>query len=144
MVDTVKNSYWGTVRAMVAFIYLLTSCIIWYRFIIHKRFEKKLDRSVQGWKRSIAAIIALSLVSSALAVQMPRNAKESAIYSGLVGLVIWGFHNLLLISESKTWSWGMGVLDTLFGTIACLATGLILYATFSYRSTSSYQREVQI
>jgi len=138
MSETVNTSIWGTIRAAVAFIYLLTLSIIWYRLIIYEKFKKKINRTVEGWRRTLAAILALGLASAALAVQLPRNAKESAIYSGLVGLVIWGFHNLLEIAESQRWSWGIGTLDTLFGTVACLSTGLILYAIFSYRSTSSY------
>ena len=128
MSETVQTSLKGTLRAFVAFVYMIAVSFLWY--IVKKRYGMHPVDKKPGVSGIIAYILVFGLVASALAVQLPKRPQEAALYGALVGTVVFGVCNLVLVAIYKKWTWWIAIANTLFGAFVCATASLILYAIF--------------
>jgi uncharacterized membrane protein len=67
------------------------------------------------------------LIVSAVAVHTPDTVKKAIVYSGLVGFVVYGISNVVLLSTSNKWGYGISLIDTVWGIVSTAFLGYILY-----------------
>ena len=128
MSDTVQNSLKGFSRALTASIFLTGVLGLFFLF------WKTIPRPKLSIKNIFILILAIGLISSALAVQLPDNSREASLYGFLVGISIFGVLGLFLISINF-WSLFETTVVTIFGSMStCLASLLLwkIYHSGSY------------
>lgn len=136
--DTLANSKIGTLRTMVIYpIYIILS-LIWI-FSIRKSFYKKYVDTVSTSRIVVMVILSGVLIVSALGTHRPDTLKKAVVYAGLVGFVVYGISNCVLLSVSNKWDYLIASLDTLWGIVSTALLGLILYyAVISYPKIFNY------
>ena len=133
MSETVTTSLWGTARASVAFAVILATSALWYKVLLKNYYTLYYTPARLTFSRAFAGILAVGLISAALAVQLPSRISEAVLYSALIGVVIYGVVNLLLLSQYEKWDWGLVIVDVLFGTVVCVAASATVYLIFHGR-----------
>jgi len=123
--ETAEDSRKGLIRGTVAFI-----LIIILNFSILKFLETKELKTSALYKAIGLDIIAL-LLGSAIAVQQnPSSVKESAQYAGLVGLVVYGVYNGIVLSTNKNHTIAKSIIHTTWGIFSTSLVAVILYYIF--------------
>jgi uncharacterized membrane protein len=67
------------------------------------------------------------LFSFAIGVQTPNSLQQAVLYSGLVGLIIYGITNMTMLATSNKWNYSIALIDTLWGILSTGLLGYILY-----------------
>jgi len=130
MSENVQTSLHGALRSVVAFVYIIVISFVWYKLIMKKYYDKHLSKVRMNLSKILAVILALGLVSAALAVQLPKSLSEATLYGVLVGVVVFGVCNLVSVAYVKGWDWEITIVDTLFGVFVCATASMILYSIF--------------
>jgi uncharacterized membrane protein len=136
--DNHKNSKRGTLRGLVilpAFI-LLTLC--WFFFTKKLLYDKHIDK-VSNSRLYISMMFSSILIVSAIGVHTPSTIQQAVVYSGLVGFVVYGVANTVLISTSNKWNYSISLIDTMWGVLSTAFLGFILfYIVKKYPQTFAY------
>ena len=80
----------------------------------------------------IALLIFVLLLSSALVVAQPGSGGTAAVYGALVGLVIFGCYNSMLI-VAVNFPVILALVDTMYGIGLCTFVSYITYVVFKER-----------
>jgi len=128
--ETVQNALKGTLRALISTAFMIVVGIVWYMFIARKFYEKYLTYPKLSFRSIFPLILAIGFIASAISVQLPKSLGEAVIYGSLVGLVVYGVLNLVVLSVYKKWSWITALVDTLYGIIVTGLASLFLYFIF--------------
>ena len=126
-----KESLKGTVKGATAIILLILLDLIWFSFTkgIYKKSIENITKEPFKTRTYLGLIVYL-FIASAIAVQLPKTAKEAFIYGLLLGLVIYMVFNLTNMIIFLKWPLKITIIDTLWGMILCGTTLLILYYIF--------------
>jgi uncharacterized membrane protein len=136
--DTLENSKRGTLRGLVLFpiFVILTLTIIF--FTKKPLYDKHID-TVSKNRLWVALGLSALLIVSAISVHTPDTVEKAVVYSGLVGLVVYGISNATLLAGSKKWGYSIALIDTVGGILSTALLGYILYVvvnkwpnTFAY------------
>ena len=127
--DSKEQSKEGTLRGLFALAIVITVSFIWYG-LIGRIFHKYLQMS--NYISWIALLIFAVLLSSALVVAQPGSGGTAAVYGALVGLVIFGCYNSMLIVAVK-FPVSLALLDTMYGIGLCTFVSYITYVVFKER-----------
>jgi len=123
--ESVKESRNGTMRGLVAFIYLAIVNVLWYYLVINfQLYDEIRPPGARGW----IFILTFFLLCSALGAQKPGNAKEAIVYGLLLGFVIWGVQDTINYSLYQSLSIWDAFVDWIYGTLSMgLVAGMLFY-----------------
>ena len=124
--DSSENGKRGTLRGLVLFPIFIILTFIWFLLTKKPLYDKHIDQ-VSKSRIYVAILISALLIVSALAVHTPNTVKKAIVYSGLVGFVIYGIYNVVLLATSNKWGYRVAIIDTLWGIITTALLGYILY-----------------
>jgi uncharacterized membrane protein len=124
--DNQKNSNKGLLRGLVIIPFFFVLTLIWLLFTKKSLYDKHIDK-VSNSRLYISMAISSILIVSALGVHTPNTLQKAVVYAGLVGLVIYGVTNSVLISTSNKWDYSIAIIDTLWGICSTSLLGFILY-----------------
>jgi uncharacterized membrane protein len=124
--DTSINSKRGTLRGLVIFPIYIILTLVWLLFTKKSLYDKHID-NVSKDRLWIAMGISALFIVSAIAVQTPDTLQKAVVYSGLVGLVVYGVTNVSMLATSKKWNYSISLIDTIWGTLSTALLGYILY-----------------
>lgn len=114
--DNVHESWKGTKRGFVAFIFIIFFWYLWYKIIMKNFYKPKKHFNTYLLMSSL-------LLCSAIAVQLPKTGYEAVVYGGLLGLVVYGFSNFTSKNTSNT----KVLVDTVYGMVS---TSMVSYLVF--------------
>jgi uncharacterized membrane protein len=123
--DTHQNSVNGTLRGLIILPIFLILSLIWY-FSTKKLYQKHID-NVSTSRKVIGLLIIGSLIVSAIAVSDCNTRQKAIVYSLLVGFVIYGISNCVLLMTSNKWNYIISVIDLLWGIFSTGLLGFILF-----------------
>ena len=115
--DETKNA---TIRGLIVLSCLILFDLIWF-FFTNRYYP--INKKINYY----TGVLAWFILSSALAVQIPNNYSEALVYSGLVGLVVYGIYNFTNLTFLREWNISITIMDLMWGVINCCITGTILY-----------------
>ena len=124
--DNNKNSQRGTLRGLVIFPIFVILTLIWFTITKKSLYNRHVDK-VSKSRLWIAMAISGILIVSALGVHTPNTLLKAVVYAALVGLVIYGVSNSVLLATSNKWSYSIALIDTVWGVISTSLLGFILY-----------------
>lgn len=83
-----------------------------------------------GKKAWVAMTIIFVLIASAIGVQLPKDVKTAMVYGALLGLVVYGVSNgmLLLTQCSQSVPWAMAEIGR--GVVSTTLTSFLVYKIF--------------
>ena len=127
--DTTYESYRSIMRTVIAFELLLIFSLFWYKMNMETFYHSKFDNviPIYFW---IGLITITFLISSIIAIQIPKNAKTSLIYGMLIGLVIYGCINAVLLMTNFKWTVKTAIIDIIYGIISTSIVAFIVYKVF--------------
>lgn len=124
--DTSENGNIGNLRGLVIFPVFIILTAAWMFITKKSLYDKHIDQVGIG-SRIISIGIMAVLIVSAVAVHTPDTATKAVVYAGLVGLVVYGIHNSVLLMTSNKWGYGISIIDTVWGVLSTALLGYILY-----------------
>jgi uncharacterized membrane protein len=124
--DTSENGKRGTLRGLVIFPIFIILTLIWFAVTKKHLYNKHIDQ-VDKSRIWVALGVTALLIVSAVAVQTPNTTKKAVVYSALVGLVVYGISNAVLLSTSKKWDYVISLIDIVWGVLSTALLGYILY-----------------
>lgn len=124
--DNIQNSIRGTTRGFIVLIFFLIFSSIWYLLLMRKIYSNHIDNT--NLSNKIIGLIFISLfIISAIGVHNPNTPKKALFYAGLVGLVVYGCWNSVLLITLDKWNIKIFLIDTIWGILSTSLLGLILY-----------------
>ena len=124
--DSSENGKRGTLRGLVLFPIFIILTFIWFFLTKKPLYDTHIDQ-VNKSRIWVAMGVSALLIVSAVAVHTPNTVKKAIVYSGLVGFVVYGICNAVLLATSNKWGYGIALIDTLWGIISTALLGYILY-----------------
>ena len=70
-------------------------------FIAKKFYQKYITYPKPSFRSIFPLILAIGFIASAISVQLPKSLGEAVIYGSLVGLVVYGVLNLVVLAVYK-------------------------------------------
>lgn len=111
----------GVLRALAAMCFIAVFSFGWY-FLIGKSVP-------ESNKSCIGIFIILLLLGSAIAVQFPTNSRTAVTYGALLGLLVYGVANgMLLMSNGMSVPWALA--DIGRGMLTTSMTAFLVYKIF--------------
>ena len=124
--DNLENSKRGTLRGMVIFpIFILISLVCFF-FTKKPLYDKHID-IVSKDRLWVALCVSALLTVSAIGVHTPDTLQKAVIFSGLVGFVVYGITNSVMLAVTKKWNYSISFIDILWGIFSTSLLGYILY-----------------
>ena len=124
--DTSENGKRGTLRGLAIFPIFIILTLVWFSITKKSMYDRHID-TVNNKRLIIALFISATLIVSAVAVHTPNTYKKAIVYSGLVGLVVYGISNVILLATSKKWAVSIALVDIVRGIVSTGLLGFILY-----------------
>ena len=124
-VDTPENGKRGTLRGLIILPIYCILTILWF-YMTKKLYASKVD-NVSNFRKLLSLFLSGVLIVSAIAVHTPDTRLKAVVYGGLVGFVIYGITNSVLIAISKKWTYTISIIDTTWGIISTAFLSYILY-----------------
>jgi uncharacterized membrane protein len=124
--DSSENGKRGTLRGLVIFPIFIILTLLWFLLTKKPLYDKHIDQ-VDKSRLWVAMGVSALLIVSAVAVHTPDTVKKAVVYSGLVGFVVYGISNAVLLATSKKWGYDIALIDTLWGIVSTALLGYILY-----------------
>lgn len=124
--DNKENSKRGTLRGLVILPIYVIITLVWYSLTKQILYNTSVD-TVNNFRLIISLIVSGTLIVSAIAVNTPSISITAITYGALVGLVVYGTANSVLLATSKKWGYTLSVVDTLWGIISTSLLSYILY-----------------
>ena len=112
-------------RSLIIFPIIIVFTFIWLLFT-KKLYNKHIDK-VSKDRLFFSMIVFSLLFAFALGVQTPNTLQQTLVYSGLVGLIIYGITNMTMLATSNKWNYSIALIDTLWGILSTGLLGYILY-----------------
>jgi uncharacterized membrane protein len=124
--DTLENSKKGTLRGLVIFPIFIILTLLWFLLTKKSLYDKHIDK-VPNSRLWISMGISALLIVSALGIHNPNTLRKAVVFGALVGLVVYGIANAVLLSASKKWDYTISFIDTLWGILSTAFLAYILY-----------------
>lgn len=121
--DSINESAKGTLRGLIAALVLVPITAVWYGWLRQKIWPQNSENRVNATV-IISTILVYLLTVSAIGVQIPSSVSNAAVYSALVGLVIFGCMSLISVMVIKGYDWWKVLADTAVGIVACTLAGI--------------------
>lgn len=128
--DTAYQSKKGFFRGVAALGALLSLSYLWYGVVASDVYSPHIDGGIPKNRPLISTIVLSLLISSAIAVQLPKYAATAILYGALMGLVIYGCMNAGILMVHAKWSPGIALLDTMWGVCSSSAVAFLVYKIF--------------
>ena len=126
--DSLENSKKGTSRALIIIFVLSIMWFIWYGVLMKQIYVKHINNNMhKSFNVIIQVFLCLFLISSSIGVHVPNTIKKSLVYGGLVGFVIFGVCNSVLIMTNNKWTYSLAVVDTFFNSVFISISAYVLY-----------------
>lgn len=126
--DSLENSKKGTSRALIVIFVLSIMWFVWYGILMNKVYIKHIDDNTPiSFRIIIPVCLCLFLISSSIGVHTPDTMKKAVVYGGLVGFVIFGVCNSVLLMTNNRWTYNLVVIDTFFNSICTGIAAYVLY-----------------
>ena len=113
-------------RSLIIFPIIIILTFIWLLFTTKSLYNKHID-NVSKDRLFFSMIVFSLLFAFALGVQIPNTLQQTVVYSGLVGLIIYGITNVTMLATSNKWNYSIALIDTLWGVLSTILLGYILY-----------------
>ena len=124
--DNLENSKRGTLRGMVIFPIFILITLVWFFFTKKPLYDKHID-TVSKDRLWVALCVSALLTVSAIGVHTPDTLQKAVIFSGLVGFVVYGITNSVMLAVTKKWNYSISFIDILWGIFSTSLLGYILY-----------------
>ena len=124
--DNLENSKRGTLRGMVIFPIFILITLVWFFFTKKPLYDKHID-TVSKDRLWVALCVSALLTVSAIGVHTPDTLQKAVVFSGLVGFVVYGITNSVMLAVSKKWNYSISFIDILWGIFSTSLLGYILY-----------------
>ena len=124
--DNLENSKRGTLRGMVIFPIFILITLVWFFFTKKPLYDKHND-TVSKDRLWVALCVSALLTVSAIGVHTPDTLQKAVVFSGLVGFVVYGITNSVMLAVSKKWNYSISFIDILWGIFSTSLLGYILY-----------------
>ena len=124
--DNLENSKRGTLRGMVIFPIFILITLVWFFFTKKPLYDKHID-IVSKDRLWVALCVSALLTVSAIGVHTPDTLQKAVIFSGLVGFVVYGITNSVMLAVTKKWNYSISFIDILWGIFSTSLLGYILY-----------------
>ena len=124
--DNLENSKRGTLRGMVIFPIFILITLVWFFFTKKPLYDKHID-TVSKDRLWVALCMSALLTVSAIGVHTPDTLQKAVIFSGLVGFVVYGITNSVMLAVTKKWNYSISFIDILWGIFSTSLLGYILY-----------------
>ena len=124
--DNIENSKRGLFRGLVIFPIYIILTLGWFLLTQKSLYDKHIDK-VSLSKIIVALTVTSILIVSAIGVHTPNTARKAIVYGALVGLVVYGVSNSVLLATSKKWGYVISLIDIIWGVISTALLGYILY-----------------
>jgi uncharacterized membrane protein len=125
--DTHENGMKGTYRALVVIIVILICWFLWYMTAMKNIYKKYIEIDVKVYRIGISIFVCLFLISSSIGVHNPDTIKKAVVYGALVGFVISGVVNSVLLIVNNNWTYGIASIDIIFHIVSISISALVLY-----------------
>lgn len=124
--DSLENTKRGALRCIIIFPIFIILTLMWLFFTKKSLYDEHID-DVHGSRYIVSLTVSGLLILSALGVHDPDNIATAVTYATLVGLVIYGVTNSVLLATLNKWDYTISVIDILWGTASTTFLGYILY-----------------
>jgi uncharacterized membrane protein len=124
--DNLENSKRGTLRGMVIFPIFILITLVWFFFTKKPLYDKHID-TVSKDRLWVALFVSGLLIVSAIGVHTPDTLQKAVVFSGLVGFVVYGITNSVMLAVTKKWNYSISFIDILWGIFSTSLLGYILY-----------------
>ena len=124
--DNKENSKRCALRGLAIFPVYIILTLGWFLLTKNTLYAKHIDK-VSIPRILIALFVTGTLIVSAIGVQVPNTVYKAVIYGALVGFVVYGVSNAVLLATSKKWGYVVSLIDTAWGVISTALLGYILY-----------------
>jgi uncharacterized membrane protein len=124
--DNLENSKRGTLRGMVIFPIFILITLVWFFFTKKPLYDKHID-TVSKDRLWVALFVSGLLIVSAIGVHTPDTLQKAVVFSGLVGFVVYGITNSIMLAVTKKWDYSISFIDILWGIFSTSLLGYILY-----------------
>ena len=124
--DNLENSKRGTLRGMVIFPIFILITLVWFFFTKKPLYDKHID-TVSKDRLWVALFVSGLLIVSAIGVHTPDTLQKAVVFSGLVGFVVYGITNSVMLAVTKKWNYSISFIDILWGIFLTSLLGYILY-----------------
>ena len=124
--DNLENSKRGTLRGMVIFPIFILITLVWFFFTKKPLYDKHID-TVSKDRLWVALCMSALLTVSAIGVHTPDTLQKAVVFSGLVGFVVYGITNSVMLAVTKKWNYSISFIDILWGIFSTSLLGYILY-----------------
>lgn len=124
-VDTKENGLRGTLRGLVIFPIYCIFTILWF-YLTRKLYASKVDK-VSNFRKVTSLLVTGLLIVSAIGVHTPDTRAKAIVYGALVGFVVYGITNFVLIATAKKWTFTISFIDTAWGIVSTALLSYILY-----------------
>lgn len=125
----------------MSYIYGLITMLVldamWISFYMKDYYIKSLA-SILRYKNGLlspdmaAAVIVYVLIYMAIAllIDYKKSGFLSVLWrSMLLGLCLYGVYDFTALALFNAWSWGLAIIDVVWGVVLCSATATIIYCT---------------
>jgi uncharacterized membrane protein len=124
--DNLENSKRGTLRGMVIFPIFILITLVWFFFTKKPLYDKHID-TVSKDRLWVALCVSALLIVSAIGIHTPDTLQKAVVFSGLVGFVVYGITNSIMLAVTKKWDYSISFIDILWGIFSTSLLGYILY-----------------
>jgi uncharacterized membrane protein len=124
--DNLENSKRGTLRGMVIFPIFILITLVWFFFTKKPLYDKHID-TVSKDRLWVALFVSGLLIVSAIGIHTPDTLQKAVVFSGLVGFVVYGITNSIMLAVTKKWDYSISFIDILWGIFSTSLLGYILY-----------------
>lgn len=125
------------IRLLIIFIIFLIIDLPWL-FYFSGDLYTNVIKNIQGSSisfRPLSALVAYILLALGIrlfVIDKVKTIGESIIYGGLFGLITYGIFDFTNIAIFEGWTYKVGIIDMIWGTIICSAVSLIIYLIINY------------
>lgn len=123
--DNEENSKRGTLRGLAIFPIYIVLTLVW--FLVTKPIYSKYIDKVSTFKIIFALLLSGVLMVSAIAVHTPDTVKKATVYGALVGFVVYGVSNAVLLATNDKWGFFISMMDISWGIANTALLSYLLY-----------------
>ena len=124
--DNKENSKRGTLRGLSIFPIYIILTLLWFFITKNSLYSKHID-NVSNYRLIISLFVTGVLIVSAVAVNNPDTTQKAIVYGALVGFVVYGISNAVLLATSNKWGYIISIIDTIWGVLSTTLISYLLY-----------------
>jgi len=125
-VDTKENGKRGTLRGLVILPIYIILTLLWFLLTMKFVYSGSINKT-NKFRVLLSLFISGVLIVSAIAVHTPNTMEKAIVYGALVGVVVYGVSNSVLLATSNKWGYTISLIDITWGIISTSFISYILY-----------------